>query len=350
MLRVRPILCLFAGLLYLAAVRSTLAAGEDVAPLFAESSPLALTLTGPFARIDEERVRGEAYRGSVTWDEGGATRTLEVKFEARGHFRRSEDICDHVPIWLDLDKDEVDGTLFAGQNRLKLVLQCRDTPAYAEYIAREHQVYRMFNLLSDVSLKSRMLRVTLRDSDTGEERTQRALVLQHHKRLAEQLDLEVLEQDQILRATLDPQQSNLVALFMMMVANTDFSMAAGKPGEGCCHNTKPLINADGVVFPVPYDFDSVGYVNAIYAQVAAGLGQDDVRDRVYRGYCAHNDMMDTNMDLLRQHKDALLAIAADDSYVSERTARDSVRFIEGFYKLIDSKRRRKFMIERRCLG
>jgi len=346
----RSIPCLLISLLCLSSGHSTLAAGENAAPLFTDSSPLALMLTGPFARIDEERERDTEYRGSVTWDDGGEPRTLDVKFEARGHFRRREDICDHVPIWLDLDKDEVSGTIFAGQNRLKLVLQCRDTSVYAEYIAREHQVYRMFNVLSDVSLQSRMLTITLRDSDTGEERTQRALVLQHHKRLAEQLDMEIVEEDTILRATLDPQQSNLVALFMMMVANTDFSVAAGKPGEGCCHNSKPLIDAAGVVFPMPYDFDSVGYVDARYAQVAAGLGQEDIRDRVYRGYCAHNDMMDANMDLLRAKKDELLAIAADQTYVSDRTARDSVRFIESFYKLIDSKRRRKYLIERRCLG
>lgn len=349
MIRVRLFLCLLTGLLLLSGMRSSLAA-EGTAPLFAGSSSLPLTLAGPFARIDEERERDKAYRGSVSWSEQGASRTLEVKFEARGHFRRREDICDHVPLWLDLDKDEVDGTIFAGQNRLKLVLQCRDSSTYAEYIAREYQVYRMFSLLSDASLQSRMLQVTLRDSETGEERTQRALVLQHHKRRAEQLDMGIVEQDKILRATLDPQQSNLVALFMMMVANTDFSMAAGKPGEGCCHNTKPLINADGVVFPVPYDFDSVGYVNASYAQVAEGLGQEDIRDRVYRGYCAHNDRMDANMDLLREHQAGLLAIAADDRYVSERTARDSVRFIERFYKIIDSKRRRKYLIEKKCLG
>lgn len=346
----RSILRLLISLLCLSPVPGSLAARGDAAPLFADSSPLALTLAGPFARIDEERERDTEYRGSVTWDEDGASRTLDVKFEARGHFRRREDICDHVPIWLDLDKDEVDATIFAGQNRLKLVLQCRDSSTYAEYIAREHQVYRMFNVLSDVSLQSRMLTVTLRDSDTGEERTQRALVLQHHKRLAEQLGMDIVEEDNVPRAALDPQQSNLVALFMMMVANTDFSVAAGKPGEGCCHNSKPLINADGVIFPMPYDFDSVGYVDADYAQVAAGLGQEDIRDRVYRGYCAHNDMMDANMELLRDKKDELLAIAADQSYVSERTAKDSVRFIERFYKLIDSKRRRKYLIERKCLG
>jgi len=347
-MRVRPILCFLVGLLSPAAVQTAAGADDAATPLFADSSPLSLTLTGPFALIDEERERGKEYRGSVTWDEEGASRTLEVKFEARGHYRR--EICDQVPIWLDLDKDEVAGTVFAGQNRLKLVLQCREGSSYAEYIAREHQVYQMFRLLSDVSLESRMLRVTLRDSDTGEERTQRALVLQHHKRRAEQLNMDIVEADKIPRATLDPEQGNLVALFMMMVANTDFSMAAGKPGEGCCHNTKPLINADGVVFPMPYDFDSVGYVNAVYAQPAGDLGQEDIRDRMYRGYCAHNDLMDTNLDLLRQRKDALLAIAADESFVSDRTAKDSTRFIERFYKIIDSKRRRKFMIEKKCLG
>lgn len=320
------------------------------APLFAATTPLALTLSGPFERIEAEREKDVEYRGSAAWMDGAQRVERELKYEARGHFRRSRDICDHIPLWLDFDKDELAGTLFAGQNRLKLVVQCRDTSFYEDYLLREEQVYRMFRVLSDISLRTRLLRVTYVDTESGARRTQLAVLLQHHERLAERLGLEELEVERIRRARLDPVQGNLVALFMFMVSNTDFSMAAGKPGDDCCHNTKPLVNADGVVFPLPYDFDAVGYVDASYAQVPPGLGQRNVRDRLYRGYCIHNGALARNLQLFRDRREALLAIAGERDYLSKRSARNSLRFIERFYRIIDSEGRREREILGACLG
>jgi hypothetical protein len=39
------------------------------------------------------------------------------------------------------------------------------------------------------------------------------------------------------------------------------------------------------VFPIPYDFDYSGLVDATYALPPPGMGITTVRDRVYRGPC-----------------------------------------------------------------
>ena len=39
--------------------------------------------------------------------------------------------------------------------------------------------------------------------------------------------------------------------------------------------------------PVPYDFDFSGLVDAPYAGPPEGIPVETVRDRIYRGYCAH---------------------------------------------------------------
>ncbi len=96
------------------------------------------------------------------------------------------------------------------------------------------------------------------------------------------------------RSRIDPEHGALVAVYMYLLSNTDYSMISSAPGETCCHNIKVLEaeSGTGPMYPIPYDFDSTGFVNAPYAEPSAGLGQRNVRDRLYRGYCLHKDYAD----------------------------------------------------------
>lgn len=317
-------------------------------PLFADRSVLKITLTGPFEQIDDERDKEQEYRGSLSYDVAGDAAELDVKYTVRGNFRLQKSVCSHAQLWLDLDKGEVDDTLFAGQNKLKLALQCRDSDTYAAYIGLEEQIYRMFNLLSPISLRTRLVEVTYRDPEAGMERTQMGFLIQHQKRLAKQLDLDVLDVPNIAIADLDPAQGNLVSLFMFLIANTDYSLIAGKPDEDCCHNTKPLVDASGRVYPLPYDFDSTGYVDASYAEVSAGLGQRSIKDRIYRGFCVDDAVMAANLEKLRQQQAAILAIAGDSSLVPERKAKQSVRLLERSFDIFNDERKLKREIMEAC--
>jgi hypothetical protein len=319
-----------------------------VNPLFAEVAPLELTLSGPFNQIDEDRDKDQEYEGTVTYTGDAGPVTLDVKYSVRGHFRLQTRICHYAQLWLDFDKDELEGTVFAGQNRLKLAVQCRDGDRYAAYLAHEEQIYRMFALLSDISLSTRLVRVTYVDPAGGEARTHLGFLLQHHKRLAQEKGLELLEVPHLSSADLDPAQSSLVSLFMYMIANTDYSMIAGKANDECCHNTKPLADADGVVFPLPYDFDSTGYVDASYAEISAGIGQTDIQERIYRGFCVPQGIMDSNLQKFRGNRDAILAIAGEEIHVSRGKAKKAVKFLEKFYKVIDSDFKLKVEILNAC--
>ncbi|MFN2327899.1 MAG: hypothetical protein ABR612_03215 [Chromatocurvus sp.] len=317
-------------------------------PLFAERSVFELTLAGPFDRIDSERDKAQEYPGTVSYNSAGEAVELDLKYTVRGNFRLQKRVCQHAQLWLDLKKNKVEGTLFEGQNKLKLVVQCRDRDTHEDYLALEEQVYRMFNLLSPISLRTRLVRVTYRDSESGGERTHLGFIIQHQKRLARELDMDVLEVPNLPIHDLDPHQSSLVALFMFLIANTDYSMIAGKPDEDCCHNTKPLVDAAGRVYAVPYDFDSTGYVSANYAQVSEGLGQRSIKDRVYRGFCVDDAILAANLATLRQQQSAILAIAGDSSIVSQRKAKQAVRLLERSFDIINDERRLQREVIRAC--
>ena len=242
------------------------APAAEPAPLFQSQEPLAITLTGPFRQIDRERDKAEEYEGTLSYQStGGQDTTLDANLEVRGNYRLRSDVCRYSQLWVDLKRRQVPGTLFAGQNRLKLVVQCRPADRYAAYVIKEYLAYRMFDQLTDIGFHVRLVNVTYNDSDnTGESRTHLGLLIENKDTVAERFDTDTVEVNRVRASELEPEQATLVALFMMMIGNTDFSLAAGPEGDECCHNAKLLVN-DGAYLPVPYDFDGSGFVNATYA-------------------------------------------------------------------------------------
>ena len=129
----------------------------------------------------------------------------------------------------------------------------------------------------------------------------------------------------------------LYALFQHMVANHDWSMRAGPAGDECCHNAKLISPARGVaagVIPVPYDFDYSGLVNAPYAAPPPILKLSNVRQRQYRGYCAHNNQLLTAAAQFRGARPAILAALASTPGLEQRTIRSATAYLDGFFATI----------------
>ena len=127
----------------------------DSIPLFASHDVLAFTLRAPFkALFDDRGEEADAQPATVSYETGGETVTLRLKLELRGKTRRRARTCNFPPIRLDFPKDSVAGTLFATQNRLKLVTQCQvNREEYGQYVLLEYLIYRAFNLLTQYSFQ-----------------------------------------------------------------------------------------------------------------------------------------------------------------------------------------------------
>ena len=105
---------IYAGALWLIALLTWVLAtrGPDDKPLRAA----AVTLMGP----------------------EGTELVLPVKVRTRGIFRRDKRNCNFPPLRLDFPKSEMKGTVFEGQNRLKLVTPCHDSrDSYQNYVYYE---------------------------------------------------------------------------------------------------------------------------------------------------------------------------------------------------------------------
>lgn len=353
--KVLALLPLFPFFLLLALLTgsSLSAAAEAPDPLFSSPEPFALTLTAPFARIDRERDKEQEYVGTLSYvDESGAMVVMDVDLEIRGNWRLRKANCNYSQLWVDLKRRQTEGTIFANQNRLKLVVQCRRQDRYAEYLIREKQAYQMFERLSEIHFDTRLVNATYTDSERDDSsRTHLAFFIEHQNRMAERMGLSEVELNSVNPSQLDPDQTALVSLFMYLLGNTDFSLSQAQEGEECCHNAKLLQSAEGSYFPVPYDFDASGFVDASYApEPAPRFRLRNNRQRIYRGYCLPRENLDGAIARFQSLRQELLELLIPTELtLSRRSENRAISYLEDFYEVLDDPNKVEREIVNDCL-
>ncbi len=319
--------------------------------LFQSTERLEITITAPFGRIDKERDKEIEYAGVLSYvDSAGATINLDVELAVRGNYRLIKSNCRYSQLWVDLKRGQLEGTLFANQNRLKLVVQCGRQNRYADYLVREQQVYTMFSEISDYDFGTRLLNVTYVDNeDEDDVRTHVAFFIEHQNRLADRFGMDKVESNGISRTELNARQGVLVSLFMFLIWNTDYSIIRGPENEACCHNSKLLVNADGEYFPIPYDFDASGFVDASYApEPRPDFNLRSNRSRLYRGFCVPDDILSAAIKTYQDAKEGLNTIIGDTTYIGVRAVNRTIKFVDSFYEVINNPRKLQREIVRGC--
>ncbi len=125
-----------------------------------------------------------------------------------------------------------------------------------------------------------------------------------------------------------------------MIANLDWSAISGPDKDKCCHNAK-LIGQDPIndpVYPIPYDFDAAGLINAPYATPPDKLGVRKVTQRLYRGFCVHNDTMEESRQRFLKNEQALLVVVSDEPLLNSGTRKKALKFLEDFFDTLKDDR------------
>jgi len=301
----------------------------EALPLFADTSVLPVTLVGDFKTInkDHDPKSRQLYPGSLRTAENAE---LEVQFRARGHVRRDARTCDYVPLKLEFVKKATKGTVFAGQDALKLVVQCAGGTDYEQYVLREYLAYRIFNTITHRSFRARLAKVTYVDRASGRPAGARlGMFLEDEGDVARRLEGRVVEMERLRFDELDSDALMPAMIFEYMIGNTDMSIYA-------LHNMRIVQRPDKSLHVIPYDFDYSGLVHAPYALPARGFILRDVTERLYRGPCRRQELVDPYVANFVAKKDAIRALP-DAIPGFTRTSRDDARnYIDSFYHSIDS--------------
>ena len=313
-------------------------AQDRVQALFRENTALELRLMAPFRQLAREREAESEFPALLSYvAPDGRTIELDIGIKPRGNSRLRN--CVFPPLRLEFDTS-ASGTLFAGQDTLKLVTHCVPSPVYEDAVAREFQIYRLYNRLTEYSFLVRWATIEYVDTDARRDPyTESGFLIEEDWAAAARLGLEVLELAEIEPASLDPNAAALLGLFQFMVGNADWSARYSEPGGTCCHNGKPLglpgQSAGRIV--VPYDFDQAGFVDAEYAVHNESLGLRGMQ-RLYRGFCIHNEQLPEAIARIEEARQDWLEIV-DDEPLRERARRRGTRYIESGYEIIGEPRR-----------
>jgi hypothetical protein len=325
------------------------AAGD---PLFESREPLSITLRGPLHSMARDAALEPAYRdGALAFTDGdGMAHELAVRLRPRGKSRRDREVCTFPPLRVDFPADAIAGTVFEGQDKLKLATYCRPPERHQRFIYKEYLACRMLNMLTDASFRVRPLEVDYVDLDRGGRAVRRfGYFLEDKTRMALRLGLDPTEPERVWPEQLEPEHASLMDLFEFMIGNTDFSFIALPVNKPCCHNAVLLSAGEGVYAPFPYDFDITGFVNPPYAVPDYRLQLANVRQRLFRGYCRPPEFQARAIERFREARPAVLEVLRTETALDPRSRDEAVSYIEGFYAILDDPRRLERQVTGACL-
>jgi hypothetical protein len=323
------------------------AAAQPAAPLFASDAPFHLRFAGDLRTLINDRDSVDATDHPFTltyWVGDGPPVSLDVDLRTRGHWRRQQRHCDFPPLRLDVPRGKASETLFAGQDKLKLVTPCKPGMRdYVEYILREYLVYRAYNLLTPLSFRARRARTTYVDT-TGRSDSiiTETFLIENAAEMAARNGGAILELQGGEFSHMDSLQLGLVGVFLYMIGGTDWSLRG-------LHNMEVVQDSQrGVFYPVTYDFDFTGIVNTVYARPDSRLRIPSVRVRLYRGGCLSESDWNAVFDRFREQRGAIYALYDSLPGLSSGYVRDTRRYLDEFFRVIDDPERASRELVRRC--
>lgn len=319
-------------------------------PLFASDDVISVTLTAPINEIARNAPRSMEAHAALLTLHGERTEEHAIMLSARGKSRRDKSVCHFPPLRVEFVEKPGEDSFFDGQKRLKLVTHCKSSKRYQQYYLREYAAYKLFNVLTPLSLKVRLARIDYIDSDKNKLVISRlGFFIEDADDAAKRNGLKEIDTPDIISDQLNPEAAARYTVFQYMIGNLDWSMIDGPEGDDCCHNTKLLGNdakpyAD--LAPVPYDFDYSGFVNAPYALPPEGVDVHSVRKRYYRGLCKHNQEALKQAQRFLESRDALMRTVETVAEMGEREKRATLRYLDVFFKdIADDERVRRRLLK-----
>jgi hypothetical protein len=319
---------------------------HDASAFFQSQDPIEVTLTTNIGRIRGDKGDNPPWRPATLSYKAleGSLVTIPIKARTRGIWRLK--MCDFPPLRLNFSGETSKGTIFYNLDKPKLVSYCQNMDTYEQYILQEYQLYRIYQLITPVSHKARLIRFSYADSADGKVRARRyGFIMEEPKALAARLGGKVMEQKGAGGENLDPLQDALFGVFQYFIGNTDFSVAG-------LHNVELFFNEQGDVMPIAYDFDFSGAVNARYATVDESLRIPNVRQRLFRGYCADAQSYGKAFAIFNEKKLEIYALYGDSigKLMDKGRVRDTLHYFDEFYETINDQRAAKRSIIESCLG
>lgn len=280
---------------------------------------------------------------TVTYLRGSDTVSLEALARTSGKMRRDHSVCNFPPVTLRFSQGSEQDSLFMAGNRYKIFSSCqRNLKSFELYVVEEYLIYRIYNILSPYSFRSRLLSITWYDSENpGNSFTRYALMVESVQEFCQRLGITEKTTHNLADDSLQRENTTKLALFQYLIGNTDWSIHA-------LHNIRVFNVRGNKPVAVPYDFDYSGLINAPYAEPAPELKIPSVRVRYYNGHCRTMEEIAPVIEFYNQHKKEIISLFAECPYLDERSKTKAIKYIEAFYKEINKPKTARYIFTVNC--
>ena len=313
--------------------------------LFEDNTIIEVNLTGPLSSLFES----DDDRRELPFILRANDVERSIKVRVRGKSRRR--VCTFPPLRINFKVNDTAQSIMEGQDKLKLVTHCRENKSAELDILQEYAAYRIFNLISDVGYRVRLLRITYTDTDGGFKESvfdRYGFLIESASALAERVGGQAEHVTGVSLRSLDNQQAATVYIFQYLIGNTDWSLVTADDDDTCCHNGD-LFDIGSVRYYVPYDFDLAGLVNAPYARPDPSLRISRVTQRLYRGYCISTDALKDALSTIKARRVDILDVISQLPGLSLKEIVATIIYLEQFFVRADDENKIVQSFERRCL-
>ena len=319
-------------------------------PLFDDDSVLDVRLSGPLRTLARDKRSAERIEFPFMLSVNGTDIPMEVR--VRGNSRTI--VCGFPPLRLRFPAEGTGQTVFAGQDKLKLVTHCKSNRQKSENnLLEEYTAYRIFNLISDAGYRVRLLRIHYEDTDGGLKHLDRpyyGFLIESDRELAARINGEVSAVGGVPYSRLNDNQTALVYVFQYLIGNTDWSFITAEGQDVCCHNVH-LIERNGGLLPIPYDFDLSGLVNASYAKPNSIVGTKRVTQRIYRGYCKLPiDRVAPALEKITALREPIMSLVEESPIAGDEDTGSRLRYTGHFFEEAENSAKLLRRFDADCVG
>ncbi|HLF46028.1 MAG TPA: hypothetical protein VI548_06365 [Chitinophagaceae bacterium] len=263
----------------------------------------------------------------------GSSITDKIEASVRGNFRRENCFMPGLKLKLNVDSN----SRFSKLKELKLTNGCNTNEESGQLVIKEFLVYKIYNLLTDKSLRVRLLKLNFKDA-AGKRKpyTQMAFFTEDIDEMAKRNKMIEIEGTSFGTEVTNREHMTLVTMFQYLIGNTDWSVPA-------YHNIKLIgLKDDNTARPyaVAYDFDICGLVDPPYATVSELLQNQitSVRERLNRGFPRTMEELKETIKSFNDKKTQILDLVNKNEYLSAKSKAATISYINDFYKIINDDR------------
>ncbi|MEO8763246.1 MAG: hypothetical protein ABI416_03120 [Ginsengibacter sp.] len=299
---------------------------------FLDDTPIEVTFTTDIKKLRNDKTTPVYQPAKISMRFSDTSVISEdIRVKPRGHFRKNN--CNLASLMLNFKN--VSSPKLSPLDRLKLVGGCENGNMYDELLLKEYLVYKIQNILSNKSFRVRLLHLNFNDSrEKVKSYSQYGFFIEDVNDLAERNNCVEINNMNLVTSMANREQVTFVNLFQYMVGNVDWSIFK-------CHNIKLLAPKNDTLaspYPIPYDFDFCGLVNAGYASTPEDLGMASVRERLYRGFPRTLDELQAVIGIFTEKKENIMYYIDHFELCSTKCRRGMKEYLEEFYKAVSTRK------------